>query len=180
MQEAYDAKNQTHKNLEPDHPEVGVAQDVAAYAAVHATALPHGGPYCEEAEANGEAPGQRSYDDVGLGNRLIHVMRREERDHNIGGVVVVVIVAVFVVVDSFLTMCVKIELGRSAAVKQDRRKLAKTRWIANRRENVCLWQRDAKSITTIFLPVNSGPNLRRKAFPATSCGVRRRMGDVIE
>lgn len=78
MQPADDAKDQTHEQLEPDHPDVGVAEHVAAAAPPRPRRLLGRRPRREPAEPDVEAPRQRGDDQVGLRHRRVDKVRPQE------------------------------------------------------------------------------------------------------
>lgn len=81
MQEADDSKDEAHQELQPYHPDIGILPDAPPMAAVDLRGLLDGGPGRQPAEPDGEAPSERSDDEVGLGYFLGFVVGGEESDH---------------------------------------------------------------------------------------------------
>ena len=81
MQEADDSKDEAHQELQPYHPDVGIPKDAPPMAAVDLRGLLYGGPGRQPAEPDGEAPSERSDDEVGLGYFLGFVVGGKESDH---------------------------------------------------------------------------------------------------
>lgn len=78
VQPADDAEDQTHEQLEPDHPDVGVAEHVAAAPPPRPRRLLGRRPRREPAEPDVEAPRQRGDDQIILRDRRVDKVRPQE------------------------------------------------------------------------------------------------------